>query len=675
MVLGLFIIIQTIILSKHVTFNPKVDKNIITSLIAQNLSIKTQNIIIKSLDIKYFQTYKERMYYVGQISGPRLIENKGSLFNSFYQYSTSLNDCENLNLRKPQVYTFKMVSNFSTEDIISTSIKYLPISTGNFKNIFISKLIPEIIFFIISLEVLYFHLLCPSYQRTVIDYYFIINSAFLLFFMGSLFYMQTLQNYVILLFLFFLIFQNNMFVFSIAFFIFTSKDILLNSLFILFIFNNQKFQIIILLSINFIAYFNYEFWFSYLLLLHYFTKINSITNTSIDINDNNQSILVQKNSIDSRMKNDKGYQFFNIFPYISIIYIIIFLLNFAVYNNHYYHYNYSDTSMYNLDNVDISLNMWYPENNTMYYPELIKDMLKEAQKDSLIDAECPLCCFKPINKSTSTTRDLIIIQAGGIVNESLLSIRTLRTTGCKAKIFLILFPSDNLSRYEKNLFEKCGISIFYIEKSNEYRISNRVNNIMATMRFIINEEFGYEGYKYIDRIFYFDTKDTVFQEDPFNYITEPNTLYVSPEFHKIKRNSAMRYWINMIPNFKHYVLSQYEVICNGIFGSDIPTISKLGQLIKALHINKDFIAVDQAQYDYLIYLKILERSGINISINKKYASIAVTKNDYIPSILGKFRHKNGDIPAVIHQYNRLDILTNNFYSSCPKTKCEIINQE
>ena len=321
---------------------------------------------------------------------------------------------------------------------------------------------------------------------------------------------------------------------------------------------------------------------------------------------------------------------------------------------------YKTESLYASD-VSITLNKWYPENNTVLYKDVAQEMVKEVQKPFTIDPQCPICNFKPINKTASTDRDLIIIQAGGYKKKGIMSIRTLRTTGCKARIFLCVNQGEKIDEPIQRAFNLCGVKVFYIGGRNS----------MYTMRFFINEEFAYEGYKYVDRMLYYDTKDTAFQADPFNEITLPNSLYVSPEFHLTAINYVMHAWYRGLPNFDYNYFRDFEVICNGVFAADPLTMIKLGQLIKSLHLGYNYIAIDQAQYDYLIYTGTMAKAGINVVRHPKFASIALedVRRSLEPAPLGEFKLSNSSdsYPYAIHQYTRWKELAYFFQSSCNNT--------
>ena len=297
--------------------------------------------------------------------------------------------------------------------------------------------------------------------------------------------------------------------------------------------------------------------------------------------------------------------------------------------------------------IHVDIEKYYPENNTKLFNNLVPEMVKAIQENKPLD-NCPHCNFKPLFSPNSTSRDLIIIQAGGDPSKAQLSIKSLRSTGCKARIFLVITDYDEVSVHLQNFFDSCGVDVF------RYKISsNYAKTFFVAIRFSLDDEFLYQGAKYVDRILYFDSFDTVFQSDPFIGDWQNNSLYVSNEHIPIGHNPYMTMWFRGMPNFNSRPIDNNNTICSGIFGATADVILKVGQLMHTFYLGWDFIALDQALYNYLIYIGLLEKAGINVELYSHFASIAVRINDYTPSSLGQFSNKiNGFKPAVIHQYNR-----------------------
>ena len=211
--------------------------------------------------------------------------------------------------------------------------------------------------------------------------------------------------------------------------------------------------------------------------------------------------------------------------------------------------------------IHVDIEKYYPENNTKLFNNLVPEMVKAIQENKPLD-NCPHCNFKPLFRPNSTSRDLIILQAGGDPSRTQLSIKSLRSTGCKARIFLVITDYDEVSEQLQNFFDSCGVDVF------RYKISPKsAHSFFVAMRFSLDEEFLYQGAKYVDRILYFDSYDSVFQSDPFIGEWQKNSLYVSNENIFIGHNPYMVKWIRRLPNFNSRPINNNNTICSGIFGA------------------------------------------------------------------------------------------------------------
>ena len=695
MILIFFLFGRIFSLRKDVLLSPTIDENVITSFLAQNLTIKGNGFKLKSLEIRFDQPYKERLFYMGQIDGKPLLEKKGKLHYKPYYYEKPNSFFSQQNNEEEEYYVFKIISNFSDTDLISVSLKYEPDKTikssinnsnqtiifntqednENFSLNILNYFLILIILVPLLLDIFVFHYISPYFRKTKFDYLFFFALLIILLFSNNYsdryiserkqelllilyaalsFYFTSINENFIICIPFFFIFQNDLFILLILhLFLLHPKTVKSLFIFIWFILSNVFPQ----MSFSYILFY----------YLYYSTPLFILHKNMWKVQQNRQKkksqIIFMENQRNLRKRRKS----------LLIIWILIVIIFNIFYT--YLQKDYHNRIHYPDENIQITLHKWYPENNSRFFTDLSKEMIDELQKPNIIEDTCQLCCYKPINQSYSTSEDLIIIQGGGNPRKSFLSIKSLRTTGCKARIFLVIFENDKISEKDQEMLNQCGIKIFRYPDVKGFIISNflRENNIMATMRFLLNEEFGYEAQKYIKRMFYYDTVDTVFQADPFNDIELNNTLYVSPENYSVSSSKIIRRWVNGLPNFKYTVIGNDEVICNGVYGSDVKTMIKLGQLMKAFHLYKDFISVDQAQFDYLIYINLLKRSGVNVSINKNWVSIAANTRYYDPTILGSIKHKNGFMPTVIHQYNRWKKLIETFPLACSDEYCKSHN--
>ena len=644
-------LLNYVLQTKEVDLNPVVDPGVVTSLLAQNLTISGKHFVAHTIEVQYHRHEYEGMYYMGYMDGPALNDYNKYRKGTTYSFLTPPKLFMYHSFYQQHHHTFKLISNFSAEDSIHVKLKYL---IGGFHqaNCF-EVIVIALVFVSIFIEIFYFHFLAPNYECSITDSLAFFEIFVFLFMKNiSMINENDIQNIIYFCIFISIIYNSNNILSSIPFIFYSLFDQTTKSYYCLFlillIIHQNIIHTIILIFFYYISTHYPNLSFSYIIILYYFINFK----------------YYNKNISKSNSKSKPDSYSIKSIVIVLIWSLIILILE--LYNSHISNpMNIIQShSFNNRGGISIHLQQWYPENNTFYFKDLVHDMVDEIQKPFTIDAQCPHCDFKPINGTSSTERDLIIIQAGGVENKGIISIRTLRTTGCKARIFLCVHKGEFIKSKIKRQLELCGVKIFYVKNIKGLKIGYHKNTIMATMRFLINEEFLYKASKYVDRMLYFDTKDTVFQADPFNDITTPNSLYVSPEFRYTSTNKIMQKWYRQLPNFNGYYFKNCEVICNGIFAGDTPTMIKLGQLMKSLHLGLDFIATDQAQYDYLIYSGIFAKAGVNVIRYPKYASIADISKQFKPLPLGEVKHPKLSYPVAIHQYNRWDLLVEKFEGCC-----------
>ena len=624
---------------------PVVDPNVPTSLVAQNILLSGKDISISSLNISFHYTNFSRTFFVEQNQGPKLIETKYNNKESFpyANFHSKIWSNNQYSEGTEQNYSFKLVSHFLLEpndDIIIFDISY--ISFDNFHHniaaIINYMLDPKTISTLIVVGyLLYSKVFTYTFDNSETVFVIICYIIIILLYALSLF--DRIKNTIMCchLIFFFLIqkyVKSIILIYSfIQLFAVYTNDVLCFTLISILILL-QKSYILMLMIIYYLSIYNKSLLplVPFIMSLEMLGDIQKSLNKSIYWADDD--MLLSSNIIQKLYQNIKeaicSERFWAIAP----------LLFFAAL---------SKNINYNFTPIHVSIEKYYPQNNTQFFSKnLVPEMIQAIQMDMPLD-NCEHCNFKPIyNSSNSTPRDLIIIQGGTNPEKPQLAIKSLRTTGCKARIFLVITQEDAISPNVQKFYNDCGVNVF------KYNVNGDVaSKFFAGMRFALFEEFLYVGKKYVDRLFYFDCFDTVFQSDPFTSGWEKDVLYVSDEKIPLGQNPYMEMWFRALPNFEFSTFAKYSTICTGIFGGYPDVILKLGQLIHTFYVGQNLIAYDQIEYNYLIHHRILEYAGINCTVQPLWQSIALSVDQYTTAPIGKiYKKDNGFLPAVVHQYNR-----------------------
>ena len=160
-------IIQQILFRKDVSFHPSVDPKVVTSLLAQNLTIKGHHFLAHSIKIKYCRHAHRGMFYMGYMDGPILLNHNPTREGNIYQYSTPPDYFLDPSNYQQHHHTFKVISNFSNHDTIHVSLKYLTDCLKEPK--IFEDLIAAFILISLLLEVFYFHFLTLEYSTSAVN--------------------------------------------------------------------------------------------------------------------------------------------------------------------------------------------------------------------------------------------------------------------------------------------------------------------------------------------------------------------------------------------------------------------------------------------------------------------------------------------------------------------------
>lgn len=279
----------------------------------------------------------------------------------------------------------------------------------------------------------------------------------------------------------------------------------------------------------------------------------------------------------------------------------------------------------------------------LMFPDLAKaaaDALKQTKDWSL----CPLCKNPRPVEVHSTERDLIIIFATFESYRAVVPVRTIRTTGCRAKILLIV---DETTAVPK-MFQDCGCTVLSMVMPKSATLNQR-----RGMRYPILRDLCPLIMNDFDRVLYMDGYDTVFQQDPFPATIIPNQLHYSPENHTYKTNHVLRDWRATAPHLNDMwrVFDDEEVICGGLFMGDIRTMWRTGLMESAFFYRDfDYLCDDQTFLEYIIHNGIYKAHNIKTYRDRELASILWSKDGYTKAGLGYIKQVGTDwYPKIVHQ--------------------------
>ena len=185
----------------------------------------------------------------------------------------------------------------------------------------------------------------------------------------------------------------------------------------------------------------------------------------------------------------------------------------------------------------------------------------------------------------------------------------------------------------------------------------------------------------VDRIFHADAFDVLFQKDPFSPEIKTNKLLFIVEPHCFRSCGWNLAWFNRCYNWSTLLeIRNHYIICSGSIIGGARSYLKLLQLMISQEEWSDCYdtSLDQPILNYLIWLGIARDHGIEYDFTgcdgnfmtmqwcQMDGSIPINKKRQIQSL-------EGNVPAFVHQYNRIENLTRDFYQYCHITPYPIIH--
>ncbi|MDE2001610.1 MAG: hypothetical protein KGI60_03560 [Patescibacteria group bacterium] len=156
------------------------------------------------------------------------------------------------------------------------------------------------------------------------------------------------------------------------------------------------------------------------------------------------------------------------------------------------------------------------------------------------------------------------------------------------------------------------------------------------------------------RVMLSDTRDVIFQKDPFDFSVHPLCCFIEHEGSEIQDSPVNAEWIRTgfgPEEFEH--LRHKPIICSGITIGSTQGILRYLEIFLDTIVNKDVPAhlrgMDQGIHNYLIHEGKVESS---LYKNNEGPVFTLGLEDDVRLKGGYIHNANGGIPNVVHQYDR-----------------------
>ena len=303
--------------------------------------------------------------------------------------------------------------------------------------------------------------------------------------------------------------------------------------------------------------------------------------------------------------------------------------------------------------------------------------IQQNSTKSHISKKCPLCNFVPLNNVTSTRRDVVLAAALSQFKRVEYFLRTLRTTGSKARVILFLDNKETITKEWRMFFTHCDIEPVFVNQTNEV-----VKSAPKLSRYYFELQWLKDHINEVDRILHTDTFDVIFQSDPFIDSIDKQKLYFTFEPVNLKQSMWTDAWVKQC--YGSDFVRDYRkspVSCSGVtVGGSKPFLKYLETLISTPKWRTCFgHSLDQAHHNALMYTGEFQRNGIEIvpfGCDSPFLTMHFCCKKYKCRIDDDgYVHGNHtfNIPVLVHQYNRWKNLTNRNPEMCPKFSIDKIN--
>ena len=304
-----------------------------------------------------------------------------------------------------------------------------------------------------------------------------------------------------------------------------------------------------------------------------------------------------------------------------------------------------------------------------------------------VSHRCKLCDFDIDNNGTtpnSSERDVILLVAFRKLYNLFPFVHSIRTTGCKARIFVFLDQIAEQSQTEEfyKQMEDCGVQFIPL-----YNYDPKFLDDVYYYRYLIYHNFLFANQKDIDRVIAVDLFDSIAQHDPFTVSFKKDYMYFSNEGYSLKENDFNLKTLEFAfeglkkinasfnrSDVNYHLLIQNPIINGGIQAGGVKPFLAFSKFMTRIGDSKTMSAYgpDQAFLNYYLHTGAFEnlfKYEIKLDKTAFISTIGVwlTDEDNVfpqTAELGNFERDNVK-PAIIHQFDRSQVLYEAVIKACP----------
>lgn len=291
-------------------------------------------------------------------------------------------------------------------------------------------------------------------------------------------------------------------------------------------------------------------------------------------------------------------------------------------------------------------------------PFLIKNTSIATDNDF---SKCKLCNFTPVIFPNSSGRDAVFTMLTKFGPGSERLIRSLRTTGSKAKIFIFTPEGVLLPEW---VFE-CGVRQVFMGP-----MTSRTKKSPYKIRWEWYYEFLKENVNDFDRILHTDAFDVFFFGDPFAFAPDKSALYFQMEDRPIRDCPYNKQWVLACHfDMNRYALLYQTIACSGSLLGGAQSFLQFTEILVthrewALCWGKGF---DQGDFNYVLYhdLPYTNLTQYFMDCNSGFMTYNYCVNEKrMFNENSQPITRDGTLVTFAHQYNRFSAVNLHIQSLC-----------
>ena len=288
-------------------------------------------------------------------------------------------------------------------------------------------------------------------------------------------------------------------------------------------------------------------------------------------------------------------------------------------------------------------------------------------KNNNFQQESRICSKNYIPSKLSSARDVILLFGTAFTSGLELAIKSLRSTGCNARVVLLTIPEIILTKTELQKLQKYEVEIYkdYVDPKGRKLVPHmiRYNYELKWLKEHLNE---------VDRVLHSDAYDIFFQSDPFEDVIHYDDIMFVVEPHFIRSCGWNLQWLGQC-----YGAEETEKIKNNFIicsGSIAGSVSEYIKLLELMISQKEWESCyddskDQPILNYLMWNGIIDDHHIKYRLTGCDAGFmtiqwCVLNREIKLNQYGQILSPANATPPYLHQYPRIDTLSNYLFKAC-----------